>query len=206
MKDRAILLSKIKYSEADLILKFISVSGDVYSCIARSALKSKKRFGGGVLEPTHFMSITLAHRGESDTERLMVLEEAQVIDDFSGLKKDYDRLILGLQFVKVVAIVAREGDSNIDIFNLLGHALKAAETSSDLSFLKMQFNLKFLHLQGVLPPEPQYSPFLRTSIRLSSDVASDVVAKTADTPWTDNFKGIQDEIESIFAAYVGRTM
>lgn len=199
VKDRVILLTKTKYGEADLILKFVSVSGEVYSAIAKSALKSKKRFGGGVLEPTHFISVTLTKRGEEGSERLPVLDEAQVIDDFSGLKKDYDRLDLALQFVKSVSIVAREGDSHVDIFNLLGHALKTAETSVDLPFLKMQFNLKLLHLQGVLPPESHYSPFLRSSIRATSAG----VASASNELDSLDLKRVREETEAIFASYLG---
>lgn len=199
MKDRVILLSKTKYGEADLILKFISATGEVYSAIAKSALKSKKRFGGGVLEPTHFISVALTQKGGVESERLRVLDEAQVIDDFSGLKKDYDRLVLALQFVKAVATVAREGDSHTDIFNLLGHALKATETSRDLQFLKMQFNLKFLHLQGVLPLESRYSPFLRISIRLTSEAHEQIQGLIA----AEELQSIRSEIDSIFTSYVG---
>src|SRR6185295_14750751 len=104
---RAICLSKTKYGEADLILKFITAQGDVYSAIAKSALRSKKRFGGGVLEPTHYMQITLDKRtAMNDDERLSVLNEAKLIDDFPQLKTDYDRLQLGLHFVKLVGTVA----------------------------------------------------------------------------------------------------
>jgi DNA repair protein RecO (recombination protein O) len=164
VKERAILLAKTKYGEADLILKFISSKGDIFSAIARSALKSKKRFGGGVLEPTHYISVTVEKHG-ANSERLPVLTEAQIIDDFRGLKTDYDRLQVAFHFVKAVSTVASEGELHKDIFNLIGHALKVAETSKNLPALKLQFNLKMLHLQGVLPPEERFAPYLRASIR-----------------------------------------
>jgi DNA repair protein RecO (recombination protein O) len=221
LKDRVILLSKTKYGEADLILKLISSSGAVYSAIAKSALKSKKRFGGGVLEPTHFIAVTLVRRGEEGSDRLYVLEEAQVVDDFAKLKQDYDRLELALHFVKTVAIVAREGDSHTEVFNLLGHALKTAENSSDLDFLKLQFNLKLLHLQGVLPPESRFTPFLRSSIRATSAVAPSASAdaalkgsaqaaprtltQAAPTNHLDalDLIDLREEIETLYSDYLG---
>ena len=57
-QNRFIILKKMKYGESDLILHAISMQGEKLSFIARGALKSKKRFGGGVLEPTHFVSFT----------------------------------------------------------------------------------------------------------------------------------------------------
>jgi DNA repair protein RecO (recombination protein O) len=183
IKDKAILLSKTKYAEADLILKLLTANGEVYSAIAKSALKSRKRFGGGVLEPTHYVNVTLTRRPDDFAgERLAILNEAQMIDDFRGLKCNYDRLSLALFFVQTVATTAREGDMHREIFNLLGHALKTCETTGDLNSLKTQFVLKLLHLQGVLPPEPQYAPYLRASIRDSQliDVGDVPVAQEAD--------------------------
>lgn len=197
IKERAIILAKTKYGEADLILKLLTSNGEVYSAIAKSALRSKRRFGGGVLEPTHYISMVLDRRdpmgASASSERLAVLNEAQVIDDFRGLKTDYDRLDLALHFVRAVATVAREGDLHQETFNLLGHALKAAETVQNLSTLRMQFNLKLLHLQGVLPREERFSPYLRSSIREADhlDVSS------------DNSRHISQDIETIFHNYVG---
>ncbi len=164
---RVICLNKQKYGEADLILRFISSTGEVFSAIAKSALKSRKRFGGGVLEPTHHMKISLSRPFSSSgaSERLPVLTEAQIIDDFAKLKTDYDRLNLALELVRLVSTVAREGDAHREVFNLMGHALKAAEMSDDLILLKMQFQIKLLHLQGMLPPEERFLPFTKTPIR-----------------------------------------
>jgi hypothetical protein len=69
-----------------------------------------------------------------------------------------------------------------EIFNLLGHALKACEVTRDLQLLKTQFVLKLLHLQGVLPPEPQYGPYLKASIRDSQlvEVGEAPVAQEAE--------------------------
>lgn len=173
--DRVICLGKQKYGEADLILRFISSNGDVFSAIAKSALKSRRRFGGGVLEPTHHMSITLSRPfsqyAAGTNDRLPVLTEAQLIDDFSILKSDYDRLSLAIEFVRWVSIVSSEGDAHREVFNLLGHALKAAEQSSQLSLLKLHFQIKFLHLQGVLPLEERFVPFAKTPIRAHETLA-----------------------------------
>src|ERR1700751_1462333 len=101
--ERVICLSKQKYGEADLILRFISSGGDVFSAIAKSALKSRRRFGGGILEPTHHMQVGLTKEFVPGSDRLPVLTEAQLLDDFAALKKDSDRLNMALEFVRWVA-------------------------------------------------------------------------------------------------------
>ena len=72
-----ILLKKVRFAESDLILTGISSEGEKKSFLARSALKSRKRFGGGVLEPTHFVEIGYSEKpGEN---RLGTLDEASLI-------------------------------------------------------------------------------------------------------------------------------
>ncbi len=43
--------------ESHLIIKGLNSEGSVLSFFARSALKSRKRFPGGVLEPGHYVEI-----------------------------------------------------------------------------------------------------------------------------------------------------
>lgn len=161
--EKFILLRKMKYSESDLILHGLSINGAKKSFIARSALKSKKRFGGGVLEPTHFVQLT--YKPARSEGGLSVLQEAVLLQDFKGLRTDYDKLDLALFFLNCAEHVAQEGDTASSfLFNLLGHSLKALENSKKLPFLKMHFCLKFLYQQGVISIDPWMGPFLKAQI------------------------------------------
>lgn len=166
-KDRFIILRKMKFSESDLILHALSPQGEKLSFLARGALRSKKRFGGGILEPTHF--VTLTYKVATQSGQLNVLEEATLLNDFPELRKDYDKLELALHFLECVAKVSQEGDQDSEfLFNLLGNALKAAEATQDVLTLKMHFYLKFLLQQGVVQPEVWMAPFLKTNLRDSA--------------------------------------
>ncbi|MCX7978279.1 MAG: recombination protein O N-terminal domain-containing protein, partial [Bdellovibrionaceae bacterium] len=92
---RFIILRKIRYGESDLILQALSVSGEKISFIARGALKSRKRFSGGVLEPGHHVHFTW--RKPSGQGTLCVLGDAKLLNDFSGLKESYERLECALR-------------------------------------------------------------------------------------------------------------
>ncbi|MEN0057360.1 MAG: DNA repair protein RecO [Bdellovibrio sp.] len=170
-KDRFIILRKIKYSEADLILHALSPLGEKKSFIARGALRSKKRFGGGILEPSHF--VNLVYKEATAAGQLSVLQEATLIHDFPGIRTDYDRLELALHILECVSKVSQEGDQNSEfLFNLLGHSLKALELTSDPLVLKMHFYLKFLLQQGVVEAEPWMAPFLRAPLAQSQQLIS----------------------------------
>lgn len=163
-----ILLKKVRYGESDLIITGISASGEKKSFLARSALKSQKRFGGGVLEPLHH--VKLSYSDKAGKQQLSVLDEAQLLNDFALLKKDYDLLQFGLFAVECITKVSQEGDNLSDsLYNLLGHCLKnlSAENLNyplHLPILKVQFLLKLLLEQGVLEQQPWMTPFLATPL------------------------------------------
>lgn len=170
-QNRFIILKKMKYSESDLILHAISTQGEKLSFMARGAAKSKKRFGGGVLEPTHFVSLT--YKQASEEGKLHVLLEATLINDFAGLRTDYDRLELALHILECVSKVSQEGDRHSEfLFNLLGHTLKVLEAAQDPLVVKMHFYLKFLLQQGVVDAEPWMAPFLKTNMADSNQLVS----------------------------------
>ncbi len=155
---KIIILRKIKFSESDLIIHGLSQRGGRLNFLARGALKSRRRFGGGVLEPTHYVQVTYHRKSSSPQEgQLNFLQEAYLIDDFQGLREDYSRLELAFHFIQLVSQTSQEGDEGSpELFNLLGHALRACSQSLNLDILKTHFELKLLHQQGVMPAETQH--------------------------------------------------
>ncbi len=156
---KVIVLRKIKYKDSDLIIHGLSPSGVKLSFLAKGAVKSKKRFGGGVLDPFHFIEVTIAstkstHQSNSHSDDLKIITEAKFIRTFDGIKTDYDRLQLGYYFLEAINKVTQQGESQDSaLYDLLGHSLITLENAVDLNLLKSQFVLKFLMQQGVLETE-----------------------------------------------------
>ena len=174
VKEKVFILKKIKYGEADLILTCLTPRGERISLFARSALKSKKRFGGGVLEPTHYVHVLYddkSSRSHSENP-LHVLKEASLIEDFQGLRSDYGRIELALHFLSLITDIVREGDvDSADLFNLLGNTLRAAEKSRHLDHLRTHFEVKLLANQGVLTVEEEEEALLRAPIAEHEDLS-----------------------------------
>lgn len=172
VKERFIILRKMKYSEADLILHALSPRGEKLSFLARGALKSKKRFGGGVLDPSHFVQFT--YKQASGEGKMNTLNEATLLNDFKKIRQDYDHLEFALHVLDCVYRVSQEGDrSSAALFNLLGNTLKAVEFCQDISLLKMHFYLKFLMQQGVLNPDSWMGPLLKKNIVENNSLVQD---------------------------------
>ncbi len=152
---KIIILRKIKYSESDLVIQGLDQRGGRLNLLARGALKSKRRFGGGVLEPTHYVQVHFRRKSSGLGEgQLGFLEEAHLLEDFKGLREEYSRLETAFYFLRLVSQLSQEGDEgSVELFDLLGNALRACAESSSLSLLKVHFELKLLHQQGVMPPD-----------------------------------------------------
>jgi len=163
IKTKALILRSTKYGEADLILQTLTSGGEKLSLLARGAVKSKKRFAGGILEPTHFVEVRFKKALHQD--RLSTLEEASLINGFEDLRKDYDKMEVAFFVLETLSKASQEGDSISEgLFNLGGHSLKALEKVQSLKNFRLHFCLKMLYQQGVLEPESWMTPYLGTSM------------------------------------------
>lgn len=163
--EKFLILKKTKYAESDLIVHALSSIGTKKSFLAKGALKSKKRFGGGVLEPTHYVQLTYKEsRSESG---LNYLNEASIIDDFKQIRKDFDKIEFALNIMNCTFHVSQEGDFDSQfLFNLVGHALRFLNNCApeQVKNFKLHFYLKFLYQQGVISIEPWMSSFLKANL------------------------------------------
>lgn len=164
-KEKILVLKTFKHGESDIIVHALNPRGARMNFFARGAMKSRKRFAGGLLEATHYLDVTYKVGRLSDADPLHTLLEAQMIRDFPKLRTDYDRLDAALYLLKIVHKLSQQGvDDSPELFNLLGNALQAAETSGSLEKLKVHFELKLLAAQGVLPGEESFNEWLMTSL------------------------------------------
>lgn len=164
---KIIVLKKIKLSESDLIIHGLNSKGSRLHLIARGALRSKKRFGGGVLEPSHFIEIEYTPPGEQT--QMGVLLEARVIDSFEGLKTDYDRLTTALRILDVIERSSPGGDMP-GSFDLLGNTLKSLDLGYSYERIELHFLLKLLSIHGILEVDEWMGDFLRLPIRTQADL------------------------------------
>lgn len=160
--EKIIILKTKKIKESDLLVFGLNERGIAQTYIARYALKSKKRFFGGVLEPTHYVEVTYrATENKRSRGGIYNIKEACLLSRFSGIRDDYERVLLALHFLDIVYRVSFDSSwESEELFNLLGNALDLVKDSQNLPALKTLFELKFLNQQGVLPRELKHPSFL----------------------------------------------
>lgn len=177
---KIIVLKKIKLSESDLIIHGLNSKGSRLHLIARGALRSKKRFGGGVLEPSHFIEIEYTPPGEHT--QMGVLLEARVIDSFEGLKTDYDRLTTALRILDVIERSSPGGDMP-GSFDLLGNTLKGLDLGYSYERIELHFLLKLLSIHGILEIDEWMGDFLRLPIRTQAEQQLIKLTEGARVDW-----------------------
>lgn len=166
-RDRIIVLRKLAYRDSDLIIHGLNAQGAKVSYLAPGALRSRRRFGGGVLEPTNFIEV-IYQSGGKNSGSLKRLQEAQILKEFSGLRRNYDVIQASLSFLSLIDHVGQEGDLHgEELFNLLGHALQFLSQNDvrSLALFRLHFLLKFLYQQGILNVDGWMPPFLQTPLR-----------------------------------------
>jgi DNA repair protein RecO (recombination protein O) len=165
LKEKILVLKKFKYGEADVVVHGLNPLGARMNFFARGGAKSRKRFAGGILEPTHYIEVTYKQGAGNDGDPLHSLLEAHLVREFPKLRTDYDRLEAALYILGLVHRLGQQGTiDSPDLFNLLGNALAAAEDSSNLTNLKLQFELKLLATQGILPHDDAFVPWLKATL------------------------------------------
>lgn len=84
----ALLLRRVGYAEADLVLNLFTERLGRVACLARGARKSQRRFGGS-LEPLHTLRVRLDERAGAE---LMTLKESAIARPRHHLTGDLDRM------------------------------------------------------------------------------------------------------------------
>ena len=155
LKDKVIVLKQSRFGESDLIIRALNQRGTLLSFMAKGALKSKKRFTGGVLEAGNFIGVEYK-KSRKTHATLHFLCEAWSLRRFESLRESYEHLKVALYFLSLIDKTGQEGgEDNPNLFNLLGNTLSTLEKSPNLPALLFVFEFRLLLELGVLPKELQ---------------------------------------------------
>ncbi len=151
LKGEGFVLRAFPYMDNDLIVYVLSKEEGILHFFVRSARNSKKRFGGGVLDPLNFIKFTAQAPKASDTEGgLISLKEAELIKDFPKIKTSYKKITSAMELLKVVMHCQNAGE---DLFNHLGNTLNHFSNAPDLERYFTHFVVRYLGMEGVLPDQ-----------------------------------------------------
>ena len=144
---QAIILKKITYGEADLIVTFFGREEGRLSGIAKSAKVSSRRFGGA-LELGSLVELRYVHRRASDLVRI---EDAHILMPTTGIMFSLERLGALSRTLELALGFLPERQSAPEKFDLLARYISYLSKNNPTPASQITFELKWLSLVGYKP-------------------------------------------------------
>lgn len=158
---KGFILRTTTFGDSDLIFDFLDQSGSLTSYRARGAKASKKRFAGGVLEPLQYIELQYENKGGGQP----LLLEAKIVKAFENIRSDYDRILWGMNILKLTRYYSQEGLEEPSLFDLVGNALKHLNSSAVTpEIIYWHFLARMMALQGDLDRNGSVGVLLQSSV------------------------------------------
>jgi len=146
-RDEAWVLRTHELGDADLIVTLFSLDHGKVRGVARSARRSRRRFGGS-FAPLDRVRATWV---EKDGRELHRLEEAETVRSYAAMQARPEVQAACAVLSELTDAFAREGQPEPDVFRLVGAACDAIEAGADPVGTVRYFEFWMLRLHGLLP-------------------------------------------------------
>jgi len=144
-KLRAIVLSSLDYGDTDRIVTLFTLEHGRISAFARSARKSRKRFGAAL---ETFSRIEAQARVK---EGLCSLQDAVAETTFTGIRSDLGRISNALYACELVEAMTPEGHPIPRLYRLLVTYLEHLDTKAAVESDRRFFEINLLNILGYRP-------------------------------------------------------
>ena len=146
LSSEAVVLRTWPVHEADLVVSFLTRDFGKMRGVAKSALKSRKRFGGA-LEP---MTVARAYFVERPRQELVRLDQLEIIRSPLSAPVDHVRLTVLSVFAEVLEEALPDHDPQETVFRLVLSVLE--QTTVEQPWMPLTyFQLWMTRLMGLLP-------------------------------------------------------
>ena len=143
----AIVLSTRPVGESDLLVSFLTEATGKISGSAKSARKSRRRFGGALAPMTRGRAVWT----EVEGRELVRLESFEAQVSFAAIQAELAWFYLFAYLAEVADTFAREREPDAKFFRLLRAATDASGQGRTPGAVRRWFEIWTLRLQGLLP-------------------------------------------------------
>ncbi len=142
----ALVLRLTSYGESDVIVTLFTADHGLQKGFAKSARKSRKRFGAALEPFTKAVFQWKKGRGS-----FWLLQDSELISSHLGLRSDLHHLALASYGVELVSLLLEEGEPHQIIYELLCSFLDYLEQGGDGLIARLLFELRLIYLLGYMP-------------------------------------------------------
>jgi DNA repair protein RecO (recombination protein O) len=148
VETESLVLKNYDLAEADKIVVFLTRDHGLVRGVARGVKRLKSKFGSG-LEPLSVVKLTYFQK---DTNELVSIQQAELIDSNFGVAGDPDFLQKFSYLVELVVTFSPPHDPNEKLFRMMRAAVDAAAADpTTLDAIGLYFEIWLLRLAGFLP-------------------------------------------------------
>lgn len=143
IKREGIILNLMDYQESHKILYILTNEG-IESLLVRRA----KRYNSGILNAAQKLTKV---QYVSNEKKLPSTNELSVIDNYSTIKDDIDKILFCEYLCEVLYKITLENTNFNLLYKMINALLEEIKCRKDYDLLFLQFKIKMLYFYGVLP-------------------------------------------------------
>ena len=149
IQTKAIIISALKYGEADLIVKAYTLSDGLCTYMLKGVLKSKKgKFKASMFQSLTQLEIIANHRGGG---KLEYLKEAKVVSNYHSLHTHPVKLTIVLFLAEMLRNVIHEEEANERLFHYLEYSFQFLDSAEKYASFHLLFLLNLTKYLGFQP-------------------------------------------------------
>ncbi len=149
---KAIVLSSLKYKDADLIVKCYTEAQGLVSFMVKGVLKSKK----GKLKPAMFQSFNILNIGFNykNKGQLEFFKDVRVEAHLNSISKDVYKSSMAMFLAEILKSVIYEEEPNPRLFKFIEDSILRLEYSKQFANMHISFLIKLSSFLGFSPHLP----------------------------------------------------
>ena len=146
-KTEAIIVDSIRWKESSKIVTLFTRESGIIKVIARGVFKNKSSFSGKIESLNRIEAIINSRSSRS----LQILSEADVMDTFSGIRLDLERLPYALAILELIKQIIRESHPDSVFYDFIVVLLDAIKVAEKPNIIFCYFLIKLVSFLGFKP-------------------------------------------------------
>ena len=153
VNSNAIVISALKYSEADLIVKCYTQTSGIKTYLLRGILKSRKgKFKTSMFQPLTQLELAAKHRDKGTME---YLQDARILHHYTSLHTNVVKSTLVLFLSEILRNSIQEEEQNENLYFFLENSLNWLDSNNNIANFHLLFLLRLTRHLGFYPDEVQ---------------------------------------------------
>lgn len=152
-KTKAFVISTVKFSDADLIVKCYTLNHGMLSFMVKGVRKSKRgKLTMAYFQPLTFLEVEYTYR---NNKNLLFFKEVNQHQSFISLQRDVSKSTLSLFLAEILQYCIQEEEANASLFLFIESTLNELEKAEKIGHFHLVFLIQLAQYLGFCPNQEQ---------------------------------------------------